>query len=117
MPIDLRHPFRGTAAVAAGLVTPKTLRGPRFRRLFTGIYIRADAEVTFEVRSRAAHLLLDGRGVLGGFSAAELLGMGRCGWVVLRFRAAVVLGRPRWLAVEVRATLRRAAQERGRQVG
>ncbi|OLS96292.1 hypothetical protein BJF90_10995 [Pseudonocardia sp. CNS-004] len=290
MPIDLRHPFRGTAAVAAGLVTPKTLRGPRFRRLFTGIYIRADAEVTFEVRSRAAYLLLDGRGVLGGFSAAELLGascgpldapaevvvasggmtsrpgllvrrdelapvevtavagcavtgplrtaydlgrrlplveavvavdalayaqgivpadvlvmagrrlgsrgsaqlpevvalsnglaespmetrirlalhfaglpapvlqhpvgpylldmaypdlmvaveydgrhhldadqalydlhratyLGRCGWVVLRFRAAVVLGRPRWLAVEVRATLRRAAQERGRQVG
>jgi hypothetical protein len=64
-------PFRGTAAVAAGLVTPKTLRGPRFRRLFTGIYIRADAEVTCEVRSRAAHLLLDGRGVLGGFSAAS----------------------------------------------
>jgi very-short-patch-repair endonuclease len=74
MPIDLRHPFRGSDAVAAGLVTSKALRGPRFRRLFTGIYVRADVEVTFEVRSRAAYLLLDGRGVLGGFSAAELLG-------------------------------------------
>src|SRR5688572_717425 len=74
MPIDLCRPFRGTDAVAAGLVTPKVLRGPRFRRLFTGIYVRADVEATPEVRSRAAHLLIDGRGVLGGFSAAELLG-------------------------------------------
>jgi very-short-patch-repair endonuclease len=73
MLIDLRQPFRGTDAIAAGLVTPKILRGPRFRRLFTGIFIRADVEVTLEVRSRAAHLLLDGRGALGGFSAAELL--------------------------------------------
>jgi very-short-patch-repair endonuclease len=73
MLIDLCQPFRGTDAVAAGLVTPKALRGPRFRRLFTGIYIRADVEVTLEVRSRAAYLLLDGRGTLGGFSAAELL--------------------------------------------
>jgi uncharacterized protein DUF559 len=74
MPIDLRQPFRGADAVAAGLVTPKALRGPRFRRLFTAIYIRADVEITFEVRSHAAYLLLDGRGALGGFSAAELLG-------------------------------------------
>jgi very-short-patch-repair endonuclease len=74
MPIDLRQPFRGTEAVAAGLVTPKALRGPRFRRLFTGVYVRADVEITLEARSRAAYLLLDGRGVLGGFSAAELLG-------------------------------------------
>ena len=39
--------------------------------------------------------------------------LGRCGWVVLRFRAAVVLGRPRWLAATVRDALHRAAQERG----
>lgn len=72
--IDLRQPFRGTDAVAAALVTPKALRGPRFRRLFTGIHVRADVEVTLEVRARAAHLLVDGAGALGGFSAAELLG-------------------------------------------
>jgi very-short-patch-repair endonuclease len=74
MLIDLSQPFRGSDAIAAGLVTPKVLRGPRFRRLLTGIYIRADVEITLEVRSRAAHLLVDGRGALGGFSAAELLG-------------------------------------------
>jgi very-short-patch-repair endonuclease len=39
--------------------------------------------------------------------------LGRRGWVVLRFRAAVVLGRPRWIASDVRDALRRAALERG----
>jgi very-short-patch-repair endonuclease len=73
MSIDLRLPFRGSDAVAAGLVTAKMLRGPRFRRLFTGIYVAADVEVDLELRSRAAYLLVEGRGVLGGWSAAELL--------------------------------------------
>lgn len=91
MPIDLRQPFRGTDAVAAGVVTPKILRGPRFRRLFSGIYIRADVEVTFEVRSRAAYLLLDGSGVLGGFSAAELLGAS-CGPLDAPAEVVVVFG-------------------------
>jgi hypothetical protein len=36
MLIDLGRPFRGSDAIAAGLVTPKVLRGSRFRRLFTG---------------------------------------------------------------------------------
>jgi very-short-patch-repair endonuclease len=79
-------------AVAAGLVTPKALRGPRFRRLFTGIYIRTDVEITFEVRSRAAYLLLDGRGVLGGFSAAELLGAS-CGPLDAPAEVVVASGR------------------------
>jgi hypothetical protein len=74
MSINVREPFRGTEAVAVGLVTPKVLRGPRFHRLFTGIYVHAEVPITFEVRSRGAYLLLDGRGALGGFSAAELLG-------------------------------------------
>jgi very-short-patch-repair endonuclease len=39
--------------------------------------------------------------------------LGRLGWIVLRFRAAVVLGQPRWLAATVRDTLRRVAQKRG----
>ena len=73
MSMDLRVPFRGADAVAAGLVTPKMLRGPRFRRLFTGVYVAAGVEVDLELRSRAAFLLVEGRGVLGGWSAAELL--------------------------------------------
>jgi very-short-patch-repair endonuclease len=73
VPIDLRSPFRGSDAVAAGLVTAKALRGPRFRRLFTGIFVGADVEVDLALRSRAALLLTGGCGVLGGWSAAELL--------------------------------------------
>lgn len=71
--MNLREPFRGTGAVAAGVVTPKVLRGPRFRRLFRDVYVAADVEVDLSLRSRAAYLLVEGRGALGGFSAAELL--------------------------------------------
>ncbi|GAA1307392.1 DUF559 domain-containing protein [Pseudonocardia xinjiangensis] len=74
VPIELSSPFRGSVAVSAGLVTPKALRGPGFRRLFTGIFVRADVEVDLELRSRAALLVVEGRGALGGWSAAELLG-------------------------------------------
>ena len=57
----------------SGLITPGVLRGPRFRRLFPDIYVAADIEVTLELRARAAHLLVKGRGVVGGYAAAELL--------------------------------------------
>lgn len=70
----LTEPFRGTAAIARGLVTPGQLRGPRFRRLFPDIYVFATSDPDLELRSRAAALFVDGRGVLGGHSAAELLG-------------------------------------------
>jgi very-short-patch-repair endonuclease len=68
--------FRGTAAVAAGLVTPDVLRGPRFLRLFPNTYIRTpeDGPPELLVRSLAAYRYLDGRGVLSGYSAAEVLG-------------------------------------------
>lgn len=59
----------------------------------------------------------DGRHHLGADQALYDLQratyLGRCGRIVLRFRAAVVLGRPWWIASTVRDTLRRAAQERG----
>jgi len=72
--MDLGTPFRGSVAIAAGAVTARQLRGPRFRRLFHNIYIRADVEVDLALRSSAAYLLVEGRGVLGGYSAAEILG-------------------------------------------
>jgi len=68
------EPFRGSAAVAAGLVTRGRLRGPHFRRLFPDVYVAAAVEVDLALRARAAHVLVDGRGVLGGWSAAQLLG-------------------------------------------
>ncbi|MHA6784644.1 endonuclease domain-containing protein [Pseudonocardia saturnea] len=71
--MNLRRPFRGTQAVAAGLLTPKMLRGPRFRRLFRDVYVAGDVEVDLALRSCAAYLLVEDTGVLGGYSAAELL--------------------------------------------
>lgn len=70
----LTEPFRGTLAVARCLVTAGQLRGPRFRRLLPDIYVRANREMDLALRSRAAALFVAGRGVLGGFSAAEHLG-------------------------------------------
>jgi very-short-patch-repair endonuclease len=72
--MDDRRPFRGSDAVADGLLTRAVLRGPRFRRLLPDVYVRADVEVDLGVRSLAAAVLVGDRGVLGGYSAAELLG-------------------------------------------
>jgi very-short-patch-repair endonuclease len=72
--IDLTRPFRGSAAVAAGLLTWGELRGPRFQRLFPDVYAPADLHPDLALRSRAAAVLVHGRGVLAGYSAAELLG-------------------------------------------
>jgi very-short-patch-repair endonuclease len=66
--------FRGTAAIAAGLVTPGELRGPRYRRLFPDTYVRAGDRVDLALRSHAGYRWADGRGLLAGYSAAELLG-------------------------------------------
>jgi very-short-patch-repair endonuclease len=72
----LAAPFRGRDAVARGLVTPAQLRGPRFQRLFHGVYVRRPDDgqpVDLLTRSRAAFLLLGEQGALAGYSAAELL--------------------------------------------
>jgi very-short-patch-repair endonuclease len=67
--------FRGTAAVAAGLVTPDMLRGPRFQRPFPDTYITApDGSPDLTLRSHAAYRYVEGKGVLSGYSAAEILG-------------------------------------------
>jgi very-short-patch-repair endonuclease len=66
--------FRGSLAVAAGLVTRDRLRGPAFRRLLPDIYVRAGGETDLLLRALAAYRLVEGRGVLAGYSAALLLG-------------------------------------------
>lgn len=70
----LDGPFRGSDAVAHGLVTPARLRGPGFRRLFPDVYAPASAGDDLRLRSRAAYLWAGGRGVLSGWSAAEMWG-------------------------------------------
>jgi very-short-patch-repair endonuclease len=72
--VDLHLPFRGSVAVAAGVLTQAVLHGPRFRRLFPDVYLHADVELDLAMRSLAAAALTGDRGVLGGYSAAELLG-------------------------------------------
>ncbi len=55
MPPQLRGTaFRGSAAVRDGLLTPAQLRSSPWRRLFTGVYVHEDVEVTHAVRARAA---------------------------------------------------------------
>jgi len=65
--------FRGSLAVAAGLVTPDRLRGPRFQRMLPDVYARECDEPDLVLRSLAAYRLVEGRGVLSGYSAAALL--------------------------------------------
>lgn len=66
--------FRGSAAVAAGLVTKNRLRGPHFTRLFPDTYVRTGKEPPdLALRSHAAYRYVEGRGVLSGYSAAEVL--------------------------------------------
>lgn len=68
-------PFRGSVALASGLVSYRRLRGPRYRRVFPDVYIPAELELDFATRSRAAYVLVEGRGgALAGYSAAVLLG-------------------------------------------
>lgn len=68
-----RRVFLGADAVRRGLLTPRQLDGPTWRRLFRGVYVHRDQEVTHELRARAATLLLPG-GVVTGPSAAVLWG-------------------------------------------
>ncbi len=67
--------FRGSLAVRAGLLTPGRLRGPGFVRLAPDVYAPVRGEPPdLLVRSLGAYLFGGGRGVLCGYSAAELLG-------------------------------------------
>lgn len=71
---DFTAPFRGSLAIATGVLTRAQLRSSGFRRLFPDIYLRRDVAPTLVVRSRGAQLLVAGQGALAGYSAAELLG-------------------------------------------
>jgi hypothetical protein len=72
--MDLTCPFRGSAAVAAGVVTRGALYGPGYRRLHPGIHIAEGGALDLLTWSRAAHELVAPCGVLAGYSAAELHG-------------------------------------------
>lgn len=67
------EPFIGSEAVAAGVLTPYTLRS-KFVALYPDVYLPPAAEVTAVERARAAWLWSRRRGVVAGQSAAALHG-------------------------------------------
>lgn len=68
----LHEPFRGADAVARGLLTPRQLRGASWRRLFPGVHVHRDVEVTHALRALAAASLVVPDAVVTGASAAVL---------------------------------------------
>ena len=75
-------------------MTPGVLRGPRFQRLFPDIYVAAWREVNLALLSMAAYLLVAGRGMLAGYSGAELLGAS-CGPLDAPATVMMISGRQR----------------------
>lgn len=67
--------FRGSWAVATGVLTPGQLRGPAWRRLFRDVYVEATVADTHRLRARAAASLLVPKAVVTGASAAVLWGV------------------------------------------
>lgn len=72
--VDLDIPFRGSAAISAGLTTRRRLRGPRFRELGRDTYVAADVPVDDRMRVHAAALEVPGA-VVGGWSALLVHGV------------------------------------------
>jgi very-short-patch-repair endonuclease len=70
------HPFRGSDAVDAGLLTRAALQSSRYAAVFRDVFVPADLRQDLVLRSRAAYLLVPPDGALGGHSAAALLGAG-----------------------------------------
>ena len=67
------EPFVGSEAIASGLLTKSQLE-TRYIRLFRGVYVDHDAELTAAVRAKAGWLWTGRRGIVAGFSAAALYG-------------------------------------------
>ena len=65
-----KEPFRGSFAVARGLLTKGQLRGPHFRRLRPDVFVGADAEVDLRTTISALSLWSRGHGVVAGPLAA-----------------------------------------------
>jgi hypothetical protein len=72
---DIFGVFRGSEAVAAGVLTADQLRGPQFRRLYRDVYLPAAMPVTHPVCCEGIALALPAASVITGRSAATLRGI------------------------------------------
>jgi len=71
--LDVRRPFTRADALAAG-ISPKSLRGPRFRKVLRGVFIDAATPVGRDERTAAALLVVGGDSFASHASAARLQG-------------------------------------------
>jgi very-short-patch-repair endonuclease len=67
--------FRGSAVVAAGILTPRELRSRAWQRILRDVYACAELPITHELRAVAAARLLVPGSVVTGRSAAVLWGL------------------------------------------
>jgi hypothetical protein len=74
-PTDLCGVFRGSEAVANGVLTAEQLRGAQFRRLYRDVYLPAGMPVTHPARCEGIALVLPPTAVITGRSAATLRGI------------------------------------------
>jgi hypothetical protein len=65
-------PFRGLGLCNVDCSPSACYAATRYRRLFKDVYMLASAPVDLAARSQRVTLLVPGRGVLSGYSAAEL---------------------------------------------
>lgn len=64
--MNLNGPFLGTEAIAAGLVTKRTLHS-RYRKLHRNVYVPLDYELTAFARGKAAWLFSGRSATLPGY--------------------------------------------------
>ena len=73
IPPDLTDtPFRGSHAVAGGLISRRMLAGPAWQRLLPDVYAHRDTVLDHPAWCRAAMLILPASAAIGGLSAASL---------------------------------------------
>ena len=70
----LHRPFTTSEALHLG-ISPKTLRGPRFRQLFRGVHVAADTTLTPEVFRSAAELAMPDDARLSHLSRLQAAGV------------------------------------------
>jgi len=74
-PDELPDVFRGSAAVAQGVLTPGQLRNPRLARVLHDVYRPAHVPLTHSLKCRAASLVAPTDARLTGRSLATVLGV------------------------------------------
>ncbi len=82
----MTDPFLGSAALAAGVLTPYELRS-RYVAVHKDVYVPKDAALTAILRAKACWLRSRRRGILAGYSASALHG---ARWIDPTLPAAII---------------------------